>query len=355
MSEKLQSGSNITHTMRLEIAPAALILIATTSLAANWPGWRGPNGNGTSSETNLPVTWTPTENVRWRIDLPDRGNSSPVIWGDRVFVSQAVQSDNRRTLMCFNRADGKLLWQSGVTYTEREPTQRSNPYCSGSPVTDGERVYVCFGSPGVYAYDLDGKEVWHRDLGKLNHMFGNAVTPVLHGDLCILNFGPDEKARLVALNKKSGDTVWEATPPKPDESEIQQSGRGGGFSFARMLAPQILSQADKERDGKVTRDEFSALADAWFDKLDPDKSGKLTQEQFTGKLGEVLPPPEGFGPPPGGGERPPDAERPREGERPPGGADQPDQAPPRRRRIRTRAVSPVREFFRQPMPTRTPA
>jgi hypothetical protein len=218
-----------------------------------------------------------------------------------------------------------LLWQSGVAYTEREQTQRANPYCSGSPVTDGERVYVCFGSPGVYAYDFDGNEVWHRDLGKLNHMFGNAVTPVLHGELCILNFGPDEKARLVALNKKNGETVWEATPPKPDESEIQQGGRGGGFSFARMLAPQVLSQADKSGDGKLTRDEFSVLADVWFDKLDPDKSGKLTQEQFTGKLGEVLPPPEGFGPPPDGGDRPPNAERPREGDRPPdaGGSDRP--------------------------------
>jgi outer membrane protein assembly factor BamB len=307
--------------MSLESTPVILIMTATASLAANWPAWRGPAGNGVATETGLPVKWSPTENVRWRVDLPERGNSSPVIWGTRIFVSQAIQAQNRRTVMCFNRADGKLLWQSGVTYTENEPTQRSNPYCSGSPVTDGERVIVCFGSPGVYAYDFDGREIWHRDLGKLNHVFGNAVTPVIHGDLCILNFGPDEKARLIALNKKSGETVWEATPPKPDESEIQQGRGGGGFSFARMLAPQILSQADANGDRKVTRDEFSALAEAWFDKLDPDKTGKLTQEQFTGKLGDVLPPPEGFGPPPGagqgaGGDRPQDgnrADRPRRG------------------------------------------
>jgi outer membrane protein assembly factor BamB len=144
-----------------------------------------------------------------------------------VFVSQAVQKESRRTLMCFDRANGKLLWQSGVTYSDPEPTSENNPYCAGSPATDGERVYVCFGSAGVCAYDFDGKEVWHRDLGKLNNGFGNAVSPILTGDLCLLNFGPDAKARLIALNKKTGETAWEVEPPKPDESGLQASGSGG--------------------------------------------------------------------------------------------------------------------------------
>src|SRR5207302_1922938 len=147
----------------------------------------------------------------------------------------------------------------------------------------------CFGSAGVYAYDFEGKEAWHRELGKLNHMFGNAVSPVLHGELCILNFGPDEKARLVALNMKTGETAWEVEPPKPDESERQQGGPGGpggpggrgGFGPGMMLAPQIFSQADKNRDQKLSKDEFTGLSDVWFDKLDPDKDGKLSQEQFT--------------------------------------------------------------------------
>ena len=97
-----------------------------------------------------------------------------------------------------------MLWQSGVTYEENEPTQQSNPYCSGSPVTDGERIFVCFGSAGASAYDFDGKEVWHRDLGKLNHVFGNAVSVILHGELCILNFGPDEKARADRIGQDNG-------------------------------------------------------------------------------------------------------------------------------------------------------
>src|SRR5881396_656699 len=290
------------------------VLTVSTMLSAtagNWPGWRGPDGMGVSSDKNLPLKWSTNENVRWRVDLPDHGNSSPIVWGNRVFVTQAVQKENRRTLMCFDRANGKLLWQSGVTYAENEPTQENNPYCAGTPVTDGERVFVCFGSAGVYAYGSDGKEAWHRDLGKLNHMFGNAVSTVLHGDLCILNFGPDEKARLMALNKKTGQTIWEVEPPKLDESERQQGFPGGpggrGFGPGMFVAPQMVSQADKNKDQKLTKEEFTALADAWFDKLDTDKTGKLTQEQLVEKLAEVLPPPPGFagrsGGPPGKGPR----------------------------------------------------
>jgi len=279
-------------------------------LGANWPSWRGPDGSGVSPEKNLPLKWSDKENVSWRVELPGPGNSSPIVWGERVFVSQFVAAEKRRTLMCFDRGSGKLRWQSGVTYTENEQTQESNPYCAGTPATDGERVYVCFGSPGVYAYDLDGKEAWHRDLGKLNHMFGTAVSPIVRGDLCILNFGPDDKARLVALNKKTGQTVWEAEPPQPDESERQQEMRGfggpggpggrGGFGPGMILAPQMLTQGDKSGDQKLTKEEFSALADAWFDKLDSQKAGQLSQEQFIERLSEILPPPPGDAGPGGG-------------------------------------------------------
>jgi outer membrane protein assembly factor BamB len=134
--------------------------------AANWPGWRGPNGTGISHEKTLPLKWSTNESVRWRVDLPGRGNSSPIVWGDRVFVTQAVSADNRRTLMCFDRASGKLLWQSGVTYAEREQTQRDNPYCAATPVTDGERVIASFGSAGVYCYDFAGKELCIATLAK---------------------------------------------------------------------------------------------------------------------------------------------------------------------------------------------
>ena len=292
---------------------AALTVLASS--AGNWPMWRGPAMTGVTADKGFPEKWSKTENVRWRVDLPGPGNSTPVVWGDRVFVSQAVLEQDRRLVLCFDRATGKQLWQSGVTYSEPEPTQENNPYCSGSPATDGEQVYVCFGSAGVYAYDFTGREVWHRDLGKLENMFGNAVSPILHGDLCILNYGPGANARLIALNKASGKTVWEIEPPKPDPNEFPARGPGGpggrggrgGFGPGAVLAPQLMSQGDRDGDQALTKPEFSALADAWFDRLDPDKAGKLSQEQFSERLNLVLPAPQGSGPPggdPPGGQGP---------------------------------------------------
>jgi outer membrane protein assembly factor BamB len=190
------------------------ILSCSASLsAAHWPSWRGPNADGTTSETDLPLKWDKETNVRWHVPLPDRGNSTPVIWGQKVFVTQAIEKENRRTLMCFDRANGKLLWQQGVVYPEKEVTHATNPQCSASPVTDGERVIVSFGSAGLYCYDLSGKELWKRELGKLVHIWGHAASPVLAGDLCYLNYGPGETTFLIALDKRTGKTVWQHDEP----------------------------------------------------------------------------------------------------------------------------------------------
>ncbi len=329
---------------------AMLLGAAFPVLAGPWPAWRGADGTGLSTEKNLPLTWGKDQNVRWRVDLPERGNSSPIVWGDRIFVTQAVSGENKRTLMCFDRATGKLKWQSGTTYTERESTQRENPYCSATPVTDGERVIASFGSAGLFCYDLDGKELWHRNLGKMEHMFGNAASPVLIDDLCILNFGPDEKARLIAVNKRNGETVWEAQPPKVDPADMPPrfggggggpggdqngpggdrggpggqrggggfgGGGGGGFGPGQMLAPRMISEGDKNADQKLTAEEFSAVAANWFGKLDQDGAGKLDQAVFMERIGEVLLPP-----PPGGAEARPDGDNQRpggDGQRPGGG------------------------------------
>ena len=195
---------------------AALVLLATLpASAANWPAWRGPNGDGISTEQNLPVKWSKTEHVRWRVPLPEAGNSTPIVWGDRIFVTQPVGS--RRTLRCLNRADGKLLWEVGVTTKEKEPTHGTNPYCSASPVTDGERVIVSFASDGLFCYDFSGKELWSRtDLGRQIHIWGNAASPVLHGNLCFLNFGPGETTYLLAVDRTTGKTVWKNEEPGGD-------------------------------------------------------------------------------------------------------------------------------------------
>ncbi len=195
--------------------------------AANWPAWRGPDGTGVTTETNLPLHWDPHQNVRWRAELPDRGNSTPIVWGRHVFITQAVAAENRRTVMCFDRRDGKLLWQSGTVWTEPEPTHPDNPPCTPSPVTDGRRVIAWFGSAGVYSFDLEGHPLWHRDLGRQRHLWGFASSPVLYKDLCLLSFGPGKRSFLVALDKKTGRTVWQ-TDVVPIAPTVTREELGGG-------------------------------------------------------------------------------------------------------------------------------
>jgi outer membrane protein assembly factor BamB len=181
--------------------------------ADNWPAWRGPTGQGYTTEQNLPLKWSTKENVKWKVAMPYLCNSTPVIWGDKIFLTQSNKGGTTRGLMCLARADGQLLWHQKVEYPDKERNWTQDWYCNASPVTDGERVVACFASAGLYCFDLKGKELWKRtDLGKWEHMFGNGSSPILYGDLLIQWCGPNEgKGRnfLLAVNKKTGETVWE--------------------------------------------------------------------------------------------------------------------------------------------------
>ena len=190
-----------------------LMAFGGVTSAENWPAWRGPRGDGTCSEQGLPTTWSRTENVAWKVALPERGNSTPIVWNDRVFITQTLEREGRRTLMCFDRQDGRLLWQEGTAWPEKEPTHGTNPACSASPVTDGERVVAWFGSAGLFCYDLQGTLLWKRDLGVQRHVWGYGSSPLLHGDLCFLNFGPGERSFLIAVNKRTGETIWQHDEP----------------------------------------------------------------------------------------------------------------------------------------------
>src|SRR5262249_21678991 len=156
-----------------------ILLLATAAASAdNWPSWRGPRNDGQSAERNLPAKWSASENVLWKTPLPDVGNSTPIVWGDRIFLTHATDRGRSRRLLASGGADGKLLWQRMTEYREKEPTHEDNPFCSGSPVTDGERVIACLGSAGLVCYDFAGKELWRRDLGPMRHTFGTAHSPI---------------------------------------------------------------------------------------------------------------------------------------------------------------------------------
>ena len=193
--------------------------------AADWPNWRGPSSDGVSPEKSLPLTWSRTENVRWQVALGERGNSTPVVWGDRIYLTQPVEKQNRRTLLCLDRASGKTLWQAGLDYSASDRTHAANPHCSSSPVTDGRRVYAWLGSAGFLACDSNGKELWRRALGKQDHVWGYGSSPILYGGLVILNFGPGDPSFLVAMDAASGKTEWKVElPPRLPAADVAKAG-----------------------------------------------------------------------------------------------------------------------------------
>jgi hypothetical protein len=204
--------------------------------AENWPGWRGPRGDGTSAEKHVPSTWSQDENVRWKVKLPGPGNSSPIVWGDRVFLTQSLDTKGtERAVMCFDRKNGNLLWQKVTPFRGEEPTHATNPYGAATPVTDGERVIASLGSAGVVCYDLTGKQLWHRDLGKFIHIWGNAASPILYRDLVILNCGPGERTFLVALDKTTGNEVWKVDEPGGKSGLKGQTEWTGSWSTPRVV------------------------------------------------------------------------------------------------------------------------
>jgi outer membrane protein assembly factor BamB len=201
---------------------ALFVFLATTTVyAENWPGWRGPRGDGTSAETGLPVHWSPTGNVAWKTPLPGIGHSSPVVWGDRVFVTTCLEKDLQRMLLCLDRRDGKILWQRVVLTSKLERKHKLNSYASSTPVTDGNHVWVTFlQQPDiqVICFDFDGKEVWRRSPGTFFSPHGFCSSPVLHKDLLIVNADQDAEGYVVALDKNTGAERWRTDRPNRTRS-----------------------------------------------------------------------------------------------------------------------------------------
>src|SRR6516225_5032085 len=146
--------------------PLFLCLLGVPQLLAEeWPGWRGPRGDGTSAETNVPVKWGKDENVRWRTAIPGLGHSSPIVWGDRVFVTSCLENEEKRLLLCLHRRDGKVLWERVVLTAKLEHKHKLNSFASGTPVTDGKHVWVAFleyPNMQVVCYDYEGNKAWQR-------------------------------------------------------------------------------------------------------------------------------------------------------------------------------------------------
>lgn len=228
--------------MRLFVCLAAVGLAAAAradrpaDVRPNWHQWRGPEATGFGPTADPPVEWGPDKNVRWKAPLVGRGSATPVVWGGRVFVLTAVKTDRKATpaelpvpdpgfdrktiapehfykflVRCYDRGTGRLRWeQLAAEKVPHEGHHATHSYAAGSPTTDGERLYVSFGSAGLYCYDLDGKLLWSRDLGRLNTRlgWGEAVTPVVHGDSLIVSHDQEANGKLFCLDPKTGATRW---------------------------------------------------------------------------------------------------------------------------------------------------
>lgn len=202
---------------------AFLLLLAAPAAAQEWPGWRGPKGDGTTSETKFPVTWSPTENVRWKVPVPGTGHSSPVVWGDRIFLTTCLEATKERRLLCFDAKTGKALWDEKVQVSEIERKHGLNSWASSTPVTDGKRLWVAFlDAPQfrVYCYDLDGKRLWEKTPGKFFSVHGFCSSPVLWKDLVIFNGDQDAEAWIVALDQATGEERWRADRPNRTRSYV---------------------------------------------------------------------------------------------------------------------------------------
>lgn len=230
--------------LRVKLAFIGVALGVGGVQAANWPSWRGPSSNQVSPESRFPVRWSWSEtdgstNVKWRVELPEPGNSSPIVWGGRVFLTQALGDGARRTLMCFDRTNGKLLWQEGVEFAGQDTRHETNPHCAASPVTDGDVVVASFASAGIAAYGMDGKRRWLADLGPQRHGWGQGSSPVIHGDRVLVYHGPGKDSALYALDLKTGAVRWKVVLPEeqPNERFDGFAGKSDGMmgSFSTPL------------------------------------------------------------------------------------------------------------------------
>jgi outer membrane protein assembly factor BamB len=182
------------------------------SADANWPMWRGPEGNGHSTETELPVRWD-AKSVVWKTPLKGRGNSTPVIWGERIFLTAALDSGKKRLVMCISRKDGKLLWEQEAWTGTPEASHNMNGWASPSCATDGERVVAFFGKGGLHCYSIEGKHLWSRDLGAFPGPWGTGASPIIVGGLVIQNCDAQGTSSLAGLDKQTGKTVWQTPRP----------------------------------------------------------------------------------------------------------------------------------------------
>ena len=208
-----------------------------TCQAADWPAFRGPDGNGISREVNAPTEWSQTKNIKWKVKLPRPGNGSPIVSNGRVFLACALDAKGlRRSLMCFDRISGEQQWTRTVDFDKEMPTHETNPYGGSTPVANGKRLVVWHSSAGLHCYDVSGKELWQRNLGEFQHMWGYGSSPILHEGKVIINCGPGKRTFLTAISLETGETIWEREEPFKGDGDRNENGKYMGSWSTPVIA-----------------------------------------------------------------------------------------------------------------------
>ena len=215
--------------MRTTALACALLIAATGQLVSRagevrmievtgegakfWSRWRGPSGQGIVAPGKYANFWSPTANVKWRTQIPGRGNSSPIVWADRIYVTTAQDNGGKLSMLALGRADGRTLWETVVPQEGVEHVHQKNGHASATPLTDGRAIYASFGRHGLVAFDLNGKILWHRRFGVIENYHGPAGSPVLYKDRLFLyqdhNGTSGQRAFVAAFDTQTGKTLWE--------------------------------------------------------------------------------------------------------------------------------------------------
>ncbi len=226
----------------LFLSGIAITMLVSHADAENWPGWRGPTGDGISSEAGIPTEWDGDgKNLLWKVDVPGDGYSSPIVWEDRIFLTSCLKETQERVLFCLDRKNGKILWKTTVVKSPLETLHKFNSHSSGTPATDGKYIYVAFlevdgktvdaknvgkprpVTPGeivVAAYDFQGRAMWKAKPGSFVSVHGFCSCPVIYKDKLIVNGDHDGKSYIVALDKKTGATSWKVSREQETRSYV---------------------------------------------------------------------------------------------------------------------------------------
>ena len=237
-----------------------------------WPRWRGPSGQGYVTGTGYVDAWSDTENVLWKAAVPGTGNSSPIVWRDQIVMATSYDDGRRKSLVSFGRSDGRRMWETFAPDAPAEAPHQKNGHASGTPATDGARIYAYLGNHGLLAVDLAGKQVWHQPLGAFDASHGTAGSPLLYKDRVIIYQDQRAGGFVAAFDAKTGKEVWR-TPRK------EQVGWG----------TPIAIRAPSTSSGQGTRDEIIVSSMRRVYAYDPNTGKELWSAG--GNLFEVIPTP----------------------------------------------------------------